>query len=351
MELENRKSIAPLDIHLGIDNLPFKMTKLAMLEIAFWGQNQTSFQRASDILNKKCGININYETIRLVTSYVGSMVFEEDCRKAECAYSKLNNGGLTLECNKKGVLYIQTDGAQLNTRTKDKSGSTWRENKLGEVFSSDNIRYWTDKKGKKQHQITKKEYISYVGSVSEFKKHLLACAVRGGYGSYEKTVVLGDGAAWIRNMVKELFHGAQQILDFFHMSENVNIYARHLFNHNEKLYLPWVDDVCKALKQGEYKRILLELEKYKEKTFKNCSINLYNYINSNIDNIDYKDYEEQGYFIGSGAIESGNKIILQQRLKQAGMRWNVTTAQPVLTLRTKWESERWDSDVVNFILN
>ncbi|MCL1918127.1 MAG: OmpA family protein, partial [Peptococcaceae bacterium] len=54
----------------------------------------------------------------------------------------------------------------------------------------------------------------------------------------------------------------------------------------------------------------------------------------------------KGYFIGSGAIESGNKIVLQQRLKQASMRWNVSSAQPMLTLKTKCESNLWEKDAV-----
>ncbi|MDR0684516.1 MAG: hypothetical protein LBF83_05255 [Spirochaetaceae bacterium] len=34
---------------------------------------------------------------------------------------------------------------------------------------------------------------------------------------------MSDGAAWIRNMVEELFPDAQQILDFFHLCENVKL--------------------------------------------------------------------------------------------------------------------------------
>ena len=61
--------------------------------------------------------------------------------------------------------------------------------------------------------------------------------------------------------------------------------------------------------------------------------------------MDYPKYKKKGYFVGSGAIESANKVILQRRLKQAGMRWNVPCAQSVLSLRAKVESGRWDSDV------
>jgi hypothetical protein len=47
---------------------------------------------------------------------------------------------------------------------------------------------------------------------------------------------------------------------------------------------------------------------------------------------------KRGYFIGSGAIENGNKLVWQDRLKRAGTHWNIVTAQAVLTLKTKAES-------------
>jgi hypothetical protein len=69
------------------------------------------------------------------------------------------------------------------------------------------------------------------------------------------------------------------------------------------------------------------------------------YIRNNINNIDYTAYIKKGYFIGSGAIESGNKTVLQKRLKQAGMCWNTKTAQFLLTLRAKEASKLWHRDV------
>jgi hypothetical protein len=288
---------------------------------------------------------VNDDTVRLVSNYVGTVVFKSDCAKAEDAFAALNGAKLRFPKDRDGVLYIQTDGAALNTRAKDESGSTWRENKLGEVFSSKDIHYWTDKKGKKQHQIIKKEYVSYIGSVSEFRKHLLACALRGGYGRFKDTVVLSDGATWIRNMVEEFFPDAQQILDFFHLCENVNAYAKHIFNMDESKYKPWAKDICDSLKASRYERVLLELSTFKDKKPTQCPVNLHGYISNNIKNIDYAEYEQKGYFIGSGAIESGNKIVLQDRLKRAGMRWNTVTAQAMLTLKSKVESNLWQVDV------
>ena len=346
---EGLKRIVPFDMCIGIDNLPFKMTVGVMLKTAYWAQNQMSYRRASDAISSVSLIETNPETVRLVTEHVGGTVFDADKRAADQLRDQFASGCVDFSGGKvkEGVLYVQTDGAALNTRSKDDNGSTWRENKLGLVFSSDNIRHWTNAKGKMQHRILKREYVSYVGSVDVFKWLLLSCAVRNGYGKYRKTVILGDGATWIRNMAVELYPDAQQILDFFHLSENVYEFAKALFKMDEEKYRPWAEDLCERLKESKYAEVLRDLLKYKENPLPNSKVNLYQYIQNNIGNIDYAKYQQEGYFIGSGAIESGNRLVLQQRLKQPGMRWNENTAQPLLTLRAKYESGLWENDVVD----
>jgi len=339
------KSVVPMDSYLGLAGLPFKITPAAMLKIAYWAQNQSSYQRAEDAISEAMHISVNDDTIRQVTNYVGGMVFQNDCEKADKVFNDLTCGNIKFTKDKSGVVYIQTDGAALNTRHKDESGSSWRENKLGEVFTTKDIRYWTNHKGERQHQILRKEYISFVGAAETFKRHMLACALRNGYGQFKETVVLGDGATWIRNMVDEFFPDAQQILDYFHLCENVHTYAKALFDMDVLKYTPWAKKICALLKASQYKSVLQELESTKDKKPNGCSLNLYGYISNNIKNIDYAAYEKKGYFIGSGAIESGNKIILQDRLKRAGMRWNTETAQAMLTLKTKAESNTWFRDV------
>ena len=56
-------------------------------------------------------------------------------RKYDYNYAKAeeiwkNRAKLNVDNNKsKGILYIEADGAAVNTRIEDKDGSTWKENK------------------------------------------------------------------------------------------------------------------------------------------------------------------------------------------------------------------------------
>jgi len=49
----------------------------------------------------------------------------------------------------------------------------------------------------------------------------------------------------------------------------------------------------------------------------------------------YTDALNKNLPIDSGTVESAGKHIVQQRLKQSGMRWSLPGAQAVLNLRTR----------------
>ena len=332
--------VIPLDELLGIDKLPFKMTKKVMLEIAYMGQMMSSYQQASHELERKLGYEVSTSLVRQVTLFVGNLMYEIDLRIATNTEQNIAN---SIEKNfkkLKGVLYIQIDGAMFNTWIKDIKGSIWKENKLALCFASP----YLQKRGSKESNgfnITKKEYTAFIGSAHDFAKFVYQIAINQGYGKYEKIIILGDGATWIRKMGEEKFPSAIQILDYYHLKENIYEFAKHIFKNKKSQYTPWAKKMINHLMSDEAEKVFVELEKYNSLKLPKNVVNLNTYLVNNRDRINYKEYLSKGYFIGSGAIESANKTILQKRLKQAGMRWTVKTAQPILTLRAKVESFLW----------
>lgn len=333
-----RHSEAPLDDRLEISESPHKMTSELMLEVAYYGQNQHSFESASAMLKRALQIEISKETVRAITEGIGKIVYESDRERAEHIVNNMHEIEFESE-NPKGTLYIMTDGAAVNTRVKDEKGSTWRENKTVIAFTDKDM----IKRKDGGNIIVNKEYAAYIGTAESFRGYVLDTAIKAGYGNSQEVVIIGDGAAWIRNMGRDLFPEAVQILDLYHLKENIYTYAKYKFNNNEKAYVPWAESLIDKVEKGEIQEVLSLLpEAEKPPT---GVVNLRTYILNNIDRIDYPSYKKKGYFVGSGAIESANKVILQRRLKQAGMRWSVSGAQYVLSLRAKVESGRWD-DVV-----
>ena len=308
-----------------------------MIEIAFWGQNQPSFQKASEIIYRVHGVKISYVTVMNITKYIGKLVYEHNYNKALEIWNNRANIDMTIT-KKKATLYIQADGAAVNTRIEDENGSTWKENKIG-IFFSDNDMY---KRKDKSNIINHKEYVSYIGNVETFKMLVFAKAVELKYWEYESVVFISDGATWLRNMIEELFLEAIQILDKFHLIENIYDYVKYIFNEDMKKVEKFKDKIIGYCYSREYNLIVKELKKCKDVTIPKTVCNLPVYLENNKNKIDYSTYEYNGWFVGSGAIESSNKTVVQLRLKQAGMRWSVDGANYVIALRCMWESDHWD---------
>ena len=341
IDLENydlkSRLIVPLDEYLGIDKLPFKVSIRAMIEIAFWGQNQSSFKRAKEIIRRIYNIEVCTNNVLKITEFIGKIVFDYNHDKAIKIWDNRTN--IDINCiNKKGTIYIQADGAAVNTRVEDENGSTWKENKLGILFSESDLY----KRKNKANLILHKEYVAYVGSVDIFRILIFAKAVELEYWKYENIIFISDGATWLRNMISELFPEAIQILDKYHLIENIYDYGKFIFKEDMKKVEKFKDKIIGYCYSKEYNLIEKELKKYKDIIIPSTICNLPIYLRNNKDKIDYSTYEHNGWFVGSGAIESSNKTVVQQRLKQAGMRWSVDGANYLITLRCYHESGHWN---------
>ena len=351
IEITNKNTLIPLDNYLKIDCLDYKITVNLMLKIAYYGTKLRSFSDVESYFLKTYNIIISDTLIREITLYIGKIIFDNDRKESEAIKEKFYNNLLKKSYEKDYILYIMMDGAFFETKETNENGSTWRENKLAIIFSSADIKYWKNKKGLLSHKILRKEYVSYVGKSDEFKFFVLSAAYRNGYENVKKTVLINDGAIWIKNIKDELFQNDQQILDLYHLKEKVHDSSKQIFNNNSEECLPWAHRICSLLEDGKWKEVLKIIEKYKDIFEMNGNINLHDYIYNNRDIINYPEYKKMGYFVGSGAIESAHRVVLQNRLKLPGMRWNVVSAQNMLSLKAKLESGLWDEEVCNVVTN
>ena len=100
--------------------------------------------------------------------------------------------------------------------------------------------------------------------------------------------------------------------------------------------------LCDLIENGKFKELIDNLKQYENAILPEGETNLYTYVMNHKSGMDYPKYKEKGYFVGSGAIESANRYIMQNRMKLPGMRWNIQTAQNMLSLKTKEESGKWN---------
>lgn len=182
-------------------------------------------------------------------------------------------------------------------------------------------------------------------SVHEAGTQLLSCVNQ--VGAHEKTHVhcVGDGAVWIANQVEEKF-GANgtYLIDFYHLCDYLSAAAPRCAQGHET---NWMNKQKEAMKNSDYKSVLLALKPYveskKKVEEKDAPVRAcYRYINNRPKQLDYLSAQNQGLPIGSGEVESAHRYVLQKRLKIAGAWWDINQAKSMIALRVKRANGLWD---------
>jgi len=68
----------------------------------------------------------------------------------------------------------------------------------------------------------------------------------------------------------------------------------------------------------------------------------FRYLRNRPHHLDYKGALEKGLPIGSGAIESAHRYVIQQRLKLPGAWWKADNVAPMLALRVVRANDDWE---------
>lgn len=342
-ETENRKSVFPLDIALGVDSLPFKISCQMMCAIAREAVRARSYSDASTNIEEKYHVTMSSVQVEKVTDFVGAIVYDEQLKEAEIAEELSHNkvDGRLRRRRKNDILYLEVDGAMVHVRDK-KDGDGWMESKHAIAFNSSNVHYYQSGGGEiTGHRILSRDFTGYIGSADDFKYHFYALAKRNDCDHCSELVVISDGALWIHDIVKELLPKATHILDLYHAKENAGKFAQAV-KRGKNQKKEFADELCDLIDSGNVSGLLKVLEPYKEEKFPPGVLNLYKYVENHKDCMNYPLYKSKGYFVGSGAIESGNIRLMQNRMKLQGMRWKLSSGQCMLSLKAKYESNKWD---------
>ncbi len=155
-------------------------------------------------------------------------------------------------------------------------------------------------------------------------------------------VVLGDGAHWIWELAAAHFGAHTEIVDFSHATQHVWTIAHALFGEGSWLAAPWANFAVLALSTEGAGALpsLLDATTAPSATATTVLTRERQYFRANQARMDYPAFRQQGLPIGSGAVESAGRHLVQLRLKRAGARWSDDGGQAVLNVRGRLISGR-----------
>lgn len=248
---------------------------------------------------------------------------------------------------------ISLDGGRIRTRQwkegRPKKGhekgfvTPWIEPKLLCIYE------FTDKGEMKKGE--KPIYYATIDGPEKLYNTLLELSILLKLKSAEEIVCIADGSDWIWNifarLVKELHieDKTTQVADYFHAVEHLSQIAVLATDKTEKEKLQWVGQLAKQLKQGKFAQVKEEVEKSEN----NQMIKEFAYFEKRQDKMRYDTYIQRYIPIGSGAVESAVKRVINQRIKATGSFWLKENVERFLSLRCALISGRWNIFVDNLI--
>ena len=178
----------------------------------------------------------------------------------------------------------------------------------------------------------------------QFGERLFAEAVRRGLSEAERVVVLGDGAAWIKNIVETHFPGATHIIDLYHVRQHVSTLCKLLYPGNQNKVIEYRGRWWKDLDEGNVEKVVCEARRRlrARPDLREIAEAEIGYMDKNKERMRYGLFRAQGLFIGSGVVEAACGSIIGHRLKQSGMEWSLRGANAIISLRCVLKSARLD---------
>jgi hypothetical protein len=147
--------------------------------------------------------------------------------------------------------------------------------------------------------------------------------------------LVADGAAWIWNAFEECFPEGRQILDYYHCAEHVWQVADGLHGQGSLDAQEWAEAILTELCLGNVSVTIEDLRAMQTSSAKlrEDLDSLVGYLENHARRIHYLDDLDQGFHIGSGAMESANKFISHTRMKRSGAWWVVPSGNAMLRIR------------------
>src|SRR6266581_2296312 len=311
----------PLDEELGLVSGGLTPRgEETLVRLASW----MPFEQARELLQELLGMQVSKATAHRATLQTGEAALavceaEEERLKQEVPQAPV-------EADKQAM---SGDGAFVHL-----VGGEWVEVKtlvLGEVTRTKRGEVCT------QHL----SYFSRLSDAASFEEAALVETHRRGLEQAAEACAVQDGAEWLQGLVDYQRADAVRILDFAHAAEYINEIGQAVQAAGGRLPAHWLEGVLHRLKHQGPERVLRHLAWLAARYPSSLMQEKLTYLQKRETHMQYPMYQEAGWPIGSGSVESANKLVVEARLKGAGMRWGRQNVNLMLVLRNAVCNREW----------
>jgi hypothetical protein len=317
---------SPLDEELGL--LPGTLAPRQhehLVHLASW----MPFAKVSAMLARLLGVQVGEETVRRLTQVAGRRVEEGQTQAASAPWQEERRATAP-----PARLVISADGAYVPLLN-----GQWAEVRtlaIGSCLASEAARTSSeDRVGDLSYfsRMTSAEHFIELAEVETRRR----CLVQA-----QQVGAVMDGAGWLQGLVDVHRPDAVRILDFPHAAEHLSLLLQALQQAGISLPTHCFSRLLHHLKHRGPGALLRLASRLPPQVRERDGVReQLGYFQKRESQMNSPLFRAQGWPIGSGSVESANKLLVQARLKGAGMHWQPRNVNPMLALRTGVCNDRW----------
>jgi hypothetical protein len=334
------KGIWPWDELLRLS--PERLTPGAQEVTSLVGISHSFGQAADRVLEKTAGLRLSESTVERTTEGAGERLGQ--WLQAGEVFGPKVIWKWHADAEGKTCAYVGTDATGIMMQGPDGAKADGRMVNVGMIFNP-------QPRTVKDKDICKPcdgvRYLAGLYTLAELGLQMRRQGAQVGMDAAERWIALTDGGSGLEHFIDVNFPQAEKIIDFRHVSEYVNNFAKAYRSGQEGDQL--AETCCHQLKHEGGKVLLAVLEGLDRCQMTTTAQQEYDktltYFRNQVHRMDYPTYLSKGWQIGTGAVESACKTVVNQRLNMGGMRWGEAGSDAVCHLRALFcsDADQWNA--------
>ena len=339
------QGFAPWDQRVGLSDhrLSPAVERLATL----CGAVADSFDKGTELLRETTGIRLSESTVQRSTEAVGERIASH-LKKGRLIGGK-QAWNWFRDALGQTVGYIALDATGVRQQGPHGVKADGRMAYVGMIFNPLPDRERVFEELPKPGASMQARYVSGLYPLAQMGPLLRRQGAQVGLDQAQTWVALSDGGAGLEEFLRMNFPRVEAvILDFYHASEYLAKLTAALHPADEAAALAQTKSWSRLLRDEGGEAMIAVLQEWEwppRPGLATVRQEVLTYFQNQVHRMDYPSYEANGWFIGSGAVESACKTVVGQRLKGSGMRWSESGSHTVCHVRALYRSERgqWDA--------
>lgn len=333
------KGVCPWDRQHGLRE--HRLSPALERVVALCGAVADSFEKGAELLQETAGIRLSESTVERTTVAVGQRIAGH-LQKGRVFGGK-QPWAWYRDARGQTVGYIGIDATGVRQQGPHGERAEGRMAYVGMVFNPLPDRERVFEGWPRPGAVMAARYISGLYPLADMGPLLRRQGAQVGLDDAQTWVAISDGGVGLEDLVRENFPRVEAvILDFYHAAEYLAKLAQTLTPGDGEAALEQTKAWSRILRDegGEVMIAVLEAWEWPARAgLAAVRDEVLGYFRNQVHRMDYPTYEANGWYIGSGAVESACKTVVGQRLKGAGMRWSERGGDALCHVRALYRSE------------